>query len=251
MAHPESSVQVQFLGSGDAFGSGGRLQSCILVTHPAGRFLVDCGASAMVSVRRFDVDPNTIDSIFLTHLHGDHFGGLPFFILDAQLVSRRSAPLLVAGPPGVSTRLPGAMEALFPGSSGAKRKFELEVREMEPRVCFPMKAVRVTPFIGLHTSGDNAYSLRVEVGGKVLTCSGDTEWTDALAEAARGADLLVAEAYYFEKKIPFHLDYRTLMENSAGLGIGRIVITHMSADMLSRTGQAACDVADDGKAFVL
>ena len=251
MAHPESSVQVQFLGSGDAFGSGGRLQSCILVTHPAGRFLVDCGASAMVSLRRFGVDPNTIDSVFLTHLHGDHFGGLPFFILDAQLVSRRSVPLLVAGPPGVSTRLPRAMEALFPGSSGAKRKFDLEVREMEPRVCFPGKAVRVTPFIGLHPSGDNAYSLRVEVGGKVITCSGDTEWTDALAEAARGADLLVAEAYYFEKKIPFHLDYRTLMENSAGLGIGRIVITHMSADMLSRTGQAACDVADDGKAFEL
>jgi ribonuclease BN (tRNA processing enzyme) len=83
----------------------------------------------------------------------------------------------------------------------------------------------------------------------VITCSGDTEWTDALAEAARGADLLVAEAYYFEKKIPFHLDYRTLMEKSAGLGIGRIVITHMSMDMLEKVGQAECDVADDGKVF--
>lgn len=77
MDHPEA-VQVRFLGSGEAFGSGGRLQSCILVSHPGGRFLVDCGATAMVSLRRFDVDPNTIDSIFLTHLHGDHFGGFPF-----------------------------------------------------------------------------------------------------------------------------------------------------------------------------
>ncbi|MCU0584432.1 MAG: MBL fold metallo-hydrolase [Syntrophales bacterium] len=199
---------------------------------------MDCGASAMVTLHRFDVDPNTIDSVFLTHLHGDHFGGLPFFILDAQLVTPRSAPLLVAGPPGVSTRLPGAMEALFPGSSGAKRKFELEVREMEPRVCFPSGSIRVTPFIGLHPSSDNAYSLRFEVGGKVIACSGDTEWTDALAEACN-----------FEKKIPFHLDYRTLMEMSAGLGIGRIVITHMSMDMLEKVGQAECDVADDGKVF--
>ncbi len=245
--HAGSTIQIQFLGSGDAFGSGGRFQSCILVSHRDGRFLIDCGATAMVSLRRFGVDPNSIDSVFLTHLHGDHFGGLPFLILDAQLVSRRTAPLLVAGPPGLSKRLPGAMDAFFPGSSGAKRKFEIDLKEMEPRVPLPAGAVRVTPFIGLHPSGDNAYSLRFEVGGKVISCSGDTEWTDALAEAARGADLLVAEAYYYEKKIPFHLDYRTLVEKSAGLGIRRTVITHMSADMLSRTGQVECDVADDGK----
>ncbi len=249
MTHPESSVQVQFLGSGDAFGSGGRLQSCILVSHPRGRFLVDCGASAMVSLRRFGVDPNTIDSVFLTHLHGDHFGGLPFFILDAQLVSRRTAPLLVAGPPGLSMRLPAAMDAFFPGSSGVKRKFEIALREVGPGVPLAAGAVRVTPFIGLHPSGDNAYSLRFEVGGKIIACSGDTEWTDALAEAARGADLLVAEAYCFEKKIPFHLDYRTLMEKSAGLGIRRTVITHMSTDMLSKIGLVQCDMADDGKVF--
>lgn len=251
MAPTESTLRVQFLGSGDAFGSGGRLQSCILVSHSAGRFLIDCGASAMVSLRRFDVDPNTIDSVFLTHLHGDHFGGLPFFILDAQLVSRRGAPLLVAGPPGLAKRLPGAMEAYFPGSSGVKRKFEFNVIEMEPRVPLSTGAVRVTPFIGLHPSGDNAYSLRIEVGGKAIACSGDTEWTDALGEAARGADLLIAEAYFYEKKVPYHLDYRTLMEKSAGLGIRRIAITHMSADMLSKTGLAECEVADDGKIMEL
>ena len=242
-------IRVQFLGSGDAFGSGGRLQSCILVSHPGGRFLVDCGATAMVSLKRFAIDPNSIDGIFLTHLHGDHFGGLPFFILDAQLVSRRTTPVLVAGPPGLPRRLPGAMEAFFPGSSGAKRKFEIELREMESQVPFLAGVARVTPFIGLHPSGDNAYSLRFEVGGKVIACSGDTEWTDALAEAARGADLLVAEAYCFEKKIPFHLDYRTLMERSAGLGIRRTVITHMSDDMLAKAGHVVCDVADDGKIF--
>ena len=249
MMQYESTVQVRFLGSGDAFGSGGRLQSCILVNHSGGRFLIDCGASAMISLRRFDVDPNSVNGVFLTHLHGDHFGGLPFLILDAQLVSRRTAPFFVAGPPGLARRLPAAMEAHFPGSSGVNRKFEIDLREMEPLVSLMAGAVRVTPFIGLHPSGDNAYSLRIEVGGKVITCSGDTEWTEALTEAARGADLLIAEAYTYEKKIPFHLDYRTLMEKSANLGIRRTVITHMSIDMLSKKGLAQCDVADDGKVF--
>ena len=249
MMHAGSTVQVRFLGSGDAFGSGGRLQSCILVNHSGGRFLIDCGASAMISLRRFDVEPNSVNGVFLTHLHGDHFGGLPFLILDAQLVSRRTAPLFVAGPPGLARRLPAAMEAHFPGSSGVNRKFEIDLREMEPGVSLMAGAVRVTPFIGLHPSGDNAYSLRIEVGGKVITCSGDTEWTEALTEAARDADLLIAEAYTYEKKIPFHLDYRTLTEKSANLGIRRTVITHMGIDMLSKTGLAQCDVADDGKVF--
>jgi ribonuclease BN (tRNA processing enzyme) len=249
MEGSNASVIVQFLGSGDAFGSGGRLQSCILVSHPGGRFLIDCGASAMISLRRFHVDPNSVGGVFLTHFHGDHFGGLPFFILDAQLVSRRTVPLFVAGPPGLARRLPAAMETHFPGSSGVKRKFEIELREAEPRVSFSTGAVRVTPFTSLHPSGDNAHSLRIEVGGKVIACSGDTEWTEGLTEAARGTDLLIAEAYTYEKKIPYHLDYQTLMEKSADLGIRRIVITHMSNDMLSKTGLAQCDVADDGKVF--
>ena len=71
----------------------------------------------MIAIRRFGVEPNAIETIFITHLHGDHFGGLPFFILDAQLVSRRTTPLTVAGPPGLRDRLREAMEVLFPGAA--------------------------------------------------------------------------------------------------------------------------------------
>ncbi len=243
---PETPVRVQFLGSGDAFGSGGRLQSCFRVQHAAGSFLVDCGASAMTSLRRFCVEPNSIDAILVTHLHGDHFGGLPFFILDAQLVSRRTGPLILAGPPGFSTRLPAAMECLFPGSWAVKRKFGIDCRDMRTGETFSFGPVRVTPSMGLHPSGDTAHSLRVEVDGRVLAFSGDTQWTDALAETARSADLFVAESYYFDKRIPYHLDYRTLSENTAGLGIRRIILTHMSADMLSRTAEAGFEAAEDG-----
>jgi ribonuclease BN (tRNA processing enzyme) len=110
-------MRIQFLGSGDAFGSGGRFNTCILVEAAAGVFLIDCGASSLIAMRRFRVVPNRIGTIFISHLHGDHFGGLPFFILDAQLVSRRVEPLTIAGPPGLRQRLAEAMEAFFPGSS--------------------------------------------------------------------------------------------------------------------------------------
>src|ERR1700688_1020123 len=108
-------MRVQVLGSGDAFGSGGRLNTCFMVHRGTSSFLIDCGASVMIAIRRFGIDPNQIGAIFLTHLHADHFGGLPFFILDAQLVSRRTAPLTIAGPPGLRDRLTTAMETFFPG----------------------------------------------------------------------------------------------------------------------------------------
>ena len=109
-------VRVQFLGSGDAFGGGGRFQTCILVQAGQTAFLMDCGASSLVAMKRFGVDPAGINLILVTHLHGDHFGGIPFFVLDAQF-SRRSRPLVIAGPPGIEARTRQAMEVLFPGSA--------------------------------------------------------------------------------------------------------------------------------------
>src|SRR5512147_3132392 len=223
MASKESEIRVQFLGSGDAFGSGGRLQSCILVTHPAGRFLIDCGASAMVSLRRFDVDPNTIDSVFLTHLHGDHFGGLPFFILDAQLVSRRTRPLSIAGPAGTEQRIHAAQEVLFPGSSQVQQRYPIDYIEWANGRPAQIAGLKITPYQVVHASGAPAYALRVEYEGKVITYSGDSEWTDALIAVAQDADLFICEAYYFDKQMKYHLDYRTLMAHRHALSCKRLL----------------------------
>src|SRR5512139_1087949 len=124
-------VAVQFLGSGDAFGSGGRDQTCIYVDSPDFRFLIDCGASGLISMKRWGVSPSAVDAILLTHLHGDHFGGIPFFILDAQLISRRTKALVIAGPPGLEHRIHAAMDIFFPGSSKIQQKFALQFIELE------------------------------------------------------------------------------------------------------------------------
>ncbi|HEY7676971.1 MAG TPA: MBL fold metallo-hydrolase [Candidatus Methylomirabilis sp.] len=246
-----SRVTVQFLGCGDAFGSGGRFQTCICVRADAASFLIDCGASSLVAMRRFAVDPKLIDHILLTHLHGDHFGGLPFFLLDAQLISRRTMPLTVAGPPGLERRIRDAMEVLFPGSSASPRKFPLHFTELHPETRATIGTLAVTPFPVVHPSGAPAYALRVECGGKVLACSGDTEWADALLPAARGADLFICEAYYFEKKVKYHLDYQTLLDKRPDLACRRMILTHMSEDMLRRLPDVDAEWAEDGKTFTL
>ncbi|MDO8615247.1 MAG: MBL fold metallo-hydrolase [Dehalococcoidia bacterium] len=244
-------VTIRFLGSGDAFGSGGRFQACIHVRTSAAGVLLDCGASSLIAMRRFGVDPNNIDAIVLSHLHGDHFGGIPFFILDAQFLSRRERPLVIAGPPGTEPRVKQAMEVLFPGSSQTQQRFEVRFVELQPSVHAEIAGVTATVFEVVHASGATPYALRVEVDGKTVAYSGDTEWTNALLDAARDADLFICEANFFEKKVPFHLDYTTLMANRDRLACKRLILTHMNSDMLSRASNLELEAAEDGMEVVV
>ena len=240
-------MRIRFLGSGDAFGSGGRLQTCIVLETPAGSVLVDCGASALIGMRRFAVEPNSIDTILLSHLHGDHFGGIPFFILDAQLVSKRVRPLVIAGPVGTRERTRQAMEVFFPGSSAIQHAFPVEIVELEPQQPRTVGPVSVTAFLVEHASGAPALALRMTCAGKTITYTGDTAWTDALIPAARDSHVLIAEAYFYEKRVPYHLDLRTLLAHLPELRVERLLITHMSSDLLGRLDTLSCEWAEDGK----
>jgi ribonuclease BN (tRNA processing enzyme) len=243
-------VEVRFVGTGDAFGSGGRLQTCILLEAPEGKLLVDCGASSLIGLKRGRVNPSDLDLILLTHLHGDHFGGLPFLILDGQF-SHRVRPLVVAGPPGLQQRIEEAMEVFFPLSSKAPRGFPVSFVELQDRAPMPLGLVTATAFPVRHASGAPSFALRVEYGEKTVAYSGDTEWTESLLEVARGADLFICEAYFFEKKVKYHLDYTTLHGHLANLGCRRIILTHMSEDMLRRATEVEVECALDGQIVVV
>jgi len=172
-------MRVRFVGSGDAFGSGGRWQTCIHLAGDGQVLLVDCGATSLVALKSQGLDPSAVGAVAVTHLHGDHFGGLPFLILDGQF-SRRSAPLLVAGPPGIRARLTEAMETLFPGSSRAHRRFPVEVTELATDgTPAGLGAASVRGWEVEHACGAPPLALRVELGGASFAYSGDTQWTPA------------------------------------------------------------------------
>ncbi len=246
-----SGIKVKFLGSGDAFGSGGRLQSCILAGANNQQFLLDCGASSMIALRKYMIDPNDIGIILITNLHGDHFGGIPYFIVDSQLNLKRTNPLIIAGPPGINKRLSELMEATFPGSSGMKTKFSLEIIEMQAGTPWQCNGIIVMPFSVIHPTGDPHLALRIACGGKTIAYSGDTEWTENLIPLAAEADLLIMESYFFDKKVKYHLDYQTIKTNYSVLKTKNLVITHMSEDMLAKLNNIDCNYAEDGKVFDL
>src|SRR5439155_21752622 len=135
-----------------------------------------CGATSLVALKRQGIEPNAVDAILLSHLHGDHFGGLPFLVLDAQF-RRRERPLVVVGPPGTQERVLRAMEVFFPGSSGVERRFALRFLELAERAETAVGAATVTAYAVAHPSGAPAYALRLALDDRVIAYSGDTAWS--------------------------------------------------------------------------
>ena len=239
-------VEITFVGSGDAFGSGGRFQTCIRLRADGATALVDCGATSLTAMRAQGVDPGEVAAVVVTHLHGDHFGGLPFLVLDGQF-TRRTAPLTVFGPVGTRDRLHAAMETFYPGSTGVRRRFEVEVVELDGAGGvggigpFSVRSWEVD-----HASGAPALAVRVDADGHGFGYSGDTAWTPALVSAAAGADVFACEAYTWDQQVRYHLDYSTLREHAGELAVGRLVLTHMGPKMLARLREAEHAAAVDG-----
>ncbi|CAN7700432.1 MBL fold metallo-hydrolase [Bradyrhizobium sp. LjRoot220] len=239
-------MQLQFIGCGDALGSGGRANTCFHVTGASVNFLIDCGASSLPALKRLGVARDGIDLILITHFHGDHFGGLPFFLLDAQF-TRRTRPLVIAGPQGIETRLTQLMEAMFEHSSKTKPRFELSVIALNPEECRTFGEIKVTPYPVVHGgSGGPFLAYRIEAEGRIICYSADTEWTETLIPAAREADLFIAEAYYYDKIVKNHLSLKTLEAHLPEINAKRLILTHMSDDMLGRLDSLSYSTASDG-----
>lgn len=246
-------MHLTIIGCGDAFGSGGRFNTCFMLETAKAVLLVDCGASSMSALNARQIDTNRIDGIVLSHLHGDHFGGLPFLLLNAQFLARRDKPLLIAGPPGTRERVDALLEACFPkAKTGIKWRFQWQVQEIPVAVPTEVLGHTVLSAEVVHQSGAPSTALRLSDGETLFAYSGDTEWTDALLGVAREADLFICECYGFAGKLTGHLSWEILKPRLADLKARRIMLTHMNPTMLARLDEVRAGgvlLAEDGLAM--
>ena len=154
-------MKLTVVGCGDAFGSGGRLQTCYHLDTGEQRLLLDCGATSIIGLNRLGIDANGIATIVISHLHGDHFAGLVWWLLHAQHVAKRTVPLTVAGPVGIEARFVAAAEALFAGSTKVPRRFELRFVEMTAADPVHLAGAEITAYEVSHPSGAPSHALRL------------------------------------------------------------------------------------------
>ena len=241
-------MRLTVIGCGDAFGAGAQLQTSFQVEHERGTFLIDCGTSTLIGMRRLGLDPAAVDMVCVTHLHGDHFGGLPWLLIDAQYVTKRTRPLIVTGPRGIEQRFLTAAEALYPDATKNCHCFDLKFMEYDEG-SLDIDGITVTPFEVIHPSGAPPYALRFGIDGKILAFSGDSGWTENLCHAANGADLFISECFQYDVTLPIHLDYKTIEANYDRLGAKQTLLTHMGEAMLEHVDKVDTSrylVAKDG-----
>lgn len=244
-----SATTVTVLGSADAFNAGGRANACYLVQDAEGTYCVDFGPTALMMLKARGFDLNELDAVFLTHLHGDHFGGLHQLLIDAQFGTFRRRPLTIGGPVGTARRVEAWYKLAYASAAG-RRTFATRYLEWSPGDIGLAVGRRIRTFRALHMSPkDGALMLRVKSGPVVLAFSGDTGWTDDVPELAKGADLFVCECTDDRNNIETHLSWESLAPRIPLLEARKILLTHFSQEMRRKVKQLAAprvQFADDG-----
>jgi ribonuclease BN (tRNA processing enzyme) len=223
-------------------GMRGLHQSCILLEAHGQKLLLDCGMTAMTSLGRIGLNPADIDAVIVSHLHGDHFGGVPLLLLDAALCGR-PRPVIIAGPARTRQRVEQTLEVF--GWEGAGLDAATFV-ELVPGECVPIAGWEVTALQVSHDEITEPMGLRLAIDGTIVGYSGDAGWSDALVDIARGADLFVCAVWSFDKVDPTFIDLETLLANRHRLNCERIILTHLGPSMLERLQSVELEIANDG-----
>jgi ribonuclease BN (tRNA processing enzyme) len=240
-------VTVTLLGTGDAFASFGRSQSGYLIDAPGGRILMEAGPGLLPALKSNAIAPDSFDLLLISHLHGDHFAGLPFLILDYMWETPRKKVLTVAGPAKLEERTWLLMRTMFPHFELDEIKRKLKFVVLEPGSSTRLGKFKVRAIRSPHTKPDISLSFRIDGGGKSIVFSGDSGWNDELVELSAGADLFLCECTYYEStQLTFHLNYPLLAANRDKFKVRRMVLTHLGREVLNRADEIALEMGYDG-----
>ncbi len=236
------------LGAGDAFASKGRFQAGYVIDTGAMRILMDAGPTLLASMKRLGLSPADLDLVLISHLHGDHFGGLPFLILEYLYETPRRRRLVLAGPPHLEERTWALFRMMYPESDTTEVARQLQFVVLQPGCVKHLdSAVQVRSIRTPHTQRDISLGFRVDAGGKSVAFSGDTGWTDELIPLSAGADLFLCECTYFDQpSLEFHISYAHLITQRARLEPHRLLLTHIGSEVLQRAPEIAVEMAHDG-----
>ncbi len=251
MTRTADHVRVTVLGSGDAFGSGGRLQSSYLVEGRSATFLMDCGSTVLSALKRHGVDTGRIDFVLISHLHGDHFGGLPFLLLEYLYENPRQRPLVVAGPPGLEERVRTVFAGLYREAAATALPFSLEFRELASGTDEIIGGIAVHPFRVPHQTTCVSLGLRVGVDGRQILYSGDSAWSEDFVRESQGTDLFLCECFLLHTRVEYHMNYRDLAQQVPRLGCKRLVLTHLGREFLEGKAEVTVDCVEDGTVVLL
>ncbi|QNL22958.1 MBL fold metallo-hydrolase [Hyphobacterium sp. CCMP332] len=223
-------AELQVMGSGDAFGSGGKMQTCFWINWNKKNLLVDCGATSSVAIKSIGKKIEDIDVIFISHLHGDHIGGIPFILMELAYVAKdKNHRIEIFGPGGTKKRLQTLQNLLYPDSL---RYTEAITEFREYSGADTWHDFSIETYDVQHSELSYPKGLRISHKGKIFAFSGDGEWSNNLLKLSDSAELFICECYNYQKTTPGHLNYLKLTEMYHLLSCKNIFLNHPGPELL-------------------
>ncbi len=185
---------VHFLGTGSAITDPHRTTTMLAFQHPGSVIVIDCGGDLVQRLLQAGLPLDDISALIITHAHPDHVAGFPLAVQKLWLARRRT-PLPVHG---IAPALDQARRCLGAfDTSGWNGLFAMDWREFPHTPGAPVLDAapwRITAMPSNHSIPSVALRIEHAPSGRVCAYSSDTAPFDAMADFARGADLLVHEA---------------------------------------------------------
>ena len=144
-------LDLVFLGTGGSVPTARRSTACVLARAGGDRLLFDCGEGSQRQMQR-STGLVQADEIFITHLHADHYLGIPGLLKTYDL-NDREKPLRIYGPPGL-IELFKALGRIF-----GRLRYEVELGELEPGEAVRHNGYEVRSFEVAHRMRAYGYAL--------------------------------------------------------------------------------------------
>jgi len=225
VASPANMIKVTLLGTGTPFPNAARFGSAILVEAGGEKLLFDCGRGAVIRLTQAGVPLDSVDALFLTHLHSDHTVGIPDLWLTGWFLGR-DHPFRVWGPPGtremteyLSRAFQFDVQTREHTENLPPKGAEIDAKEIEQGDVYVHGPLRVSAFLVDHGPVKPAFGYRIDYSGHAVVISGDTRFSQNLVNFSKGADCLIHVAWLAGSKNPTPEVLRSL---ASGEDAGRV-----------------------------
>ncbi len=221
------------------------------MSAPSATFLMDAGPTVLAGLKDAGRRSDDIDFVLLSHLHGDHFAGLPFMLMEYLYERPRKRELVIAGPEGTESRVMDLFRAMY--KEAAARPLTYPVRYVTLVAESPQTfgAVRIEPFAVPHQEREPSLGLKVHVDGKTVVYSGDSGWTEEFVRRTTGVDLFLCECCYWETAVDFHINYPEFTRQRERIRAKRVVLSHLGREVLQKLDRVDAECARDGLVIAL
>lgn len=218
-------MKVVSLGVGEAFDEDQPNNSHLIISDSV--ILLDCGSTVPPQLWKYTTDPSFIDAVYISHMHADHYFGLPA-VLVTMAKKQRTKPLIIICQKGMQQAIENLMEYGYHGWL-QKLSFPLEYQNAEPNQTIKLNKFEITFAPTIHPT--NNLAIKISDGKTSICYSGDGQFVKETEQLYHDADLVIHESYLFDEKLIGHSSIQDVIEMAKRNNVKSVALTHIEKDL--------------------